>query len=92
MVSFVGRNFRIMLQCQSNVIETVQQAMPDKFVDGKLGAKILDRRGLRISPDQQYLVVVDLLRAPHQRCHFFVAQAHRQETVLCAVVGKDVCE
>ena len=37
----VGRDFRFMLQSQSNIIEPVEQAMPDKVVDRKLCRKSL---------------------------------------------------
>ena len=52
MLRFVRHDLRFMLQCETNVIESVQQALADEFIDGKSRAEILARRALRTSPGQ----------------------------------------
>src|SRR5579862_1075575 len=66
--------------------------MPYEFIDGKLGVESLvvaDFALLEIDGD---FVVVDLLGAAHDRGEFVVGKTDRQESILGAVVGKNVGE
>ncbi len=46
----VGGNFRLVLQGEADIIQSIQQAMAYEFVDGKFCLETLDRRALRNAP------------------------------------------
>ncbi len=90
MPRLIIRNLRLMLQGKPNIIQPIQQTMPHKFIDRKLSAKPLLVPHLALLQINGELVIINLKGAPHQLGNFIFAQAHREEAVLRAVIGKDV--
>src|SRR5712691_3148460 len=92
MPSFIGRNFRFVLQCETDVVQTIEQAMAYKIVDGELRAKALIVMYLALLQVDGELVIFYLAGAPHHFSSFILAQEHGEETIFRAVVGEDVGE
>jgi len=92
MVLLVLGDLRVMLQCQSNVIQTIQQAMSYKFIDREFGKESLIVAYLTFFEIDCDFVVVDVLRPLHHGGNFIIRQKDGQESVLGRVVGEDVSE
>lgn len=92
MVLFVLGDLRVMLQCQSNVIQPIQKAVSYKFVNREFGKESLIIAYLAFFEIDRDFVVVDVLRPLHHRNNFIIRQKDGQESVLGRVVGEDVSE
>src|SRR5579862_7618030 len=91
MPRFVGGNVRFVLQSQSDVVETIQQAVAHEVVDLEVGGEspiVVDPALLEI--DGQLIAI--LLRAAHEFGHFILGQRDVEKSVLSAVVREDVRE
>jgi hypothetical protein len=91
MPSFVGGDVRFVLQGESDVVETIQQAVAHEVVDLKAGreaAIVIDLALLEV--DGQLIAI--LLGAAHEFSHFVFGERDVEESVLRAVVGEDVGE
>src|SRR6266496_4229628 len=85
-------DLRLMLKGEPNVVQAVQQTLSDKLVDGKARAESFVVAHLALLEINRDLVVVDLLRPTHQIRSLILAQLHREESILGAVVGENVRE
>lgn len=92
MVIFVLGDLRVMLQCQPNVIQSIQQTMPYKLIDREFGEESVIVAYLAFLQIDRDFVVVDVLRPLHHRGNFIIRQQDGQESVLGRVVGEDVSE
>src|SRR5712691_1614668 len=88
----IRRNFRLMLQRESDVVQPVQQAMADEVVDVELRPESLVVPHLALLEINRELVVINLLRSLHEFRNLSLAQPDRKETILGAVVGENVGE
>src|SRR5438477_12924470 len=66
--------------------------MSHELVDRKFGVESLLVPYLAFLQIDRHLVIVDLLRSRHESRHFLFAQSNRKETILRAIVRKNVCE
>src|SRR5437588_2590690 len=92
MLRFVGGDFSLVLQGQSNIVQALEQAVPNKVVDLKAGAEsaiVVDLALLKIHGD---LVICLLVRPPHEFSNLLFAEHDVEEPVLAAVVRKNVGE
>lgn len=92
MVILVLGDLRLMLQCQSNVIQPIQKAMSYKFIDREFGQESLIVAYLTFFEIDRDFVVVDVLRSLHHRRNLIIRQQDGQESILGRVVGEDVSE
>src|SRR3984893_4248433 len=87
---FVGRNFGLVLQCESDVVQAFEQAMAGEVVDlegnGK-AAFVLYLAPLKIDGD---LVIGHFGCATGDFFDFRLGQHYRQHSILRAVIGKNV--
>src|SRR4030088_1214331 len=90
MPRFVGSDLRFMLQSETDVVEPIQQAMSDEFIDGKLRAESGVVSHLALFQVNRDVVVVNLAGSAHQFSNFSFGQLDRKKSILRAVVGKDV--
>src|SRR5438445_11184584 len=92
MLRFVGGDFSLVLQGQSNIVQALEQAVPNKIVDLEVGAEstlVVDLALLKIDGD---LVICLLVRPPHEFSNLLFAEHDVEEPVLAAVVRKDFGE
>src|SRR5438477_461471 len=66
--------------------------MSHELVDRKFGVESLLVPYLAFLQIDRHLVIVDLLRSRHESRHLLFAQSNRKETILRAIVRKNVCE
>ena len=76
MVFLVLGDLRVMLQCQSNVIQSIQQAMSYKFIDREFSQESMIVAYLAFFEIDRDFVVVDVLRPLHHRGNFIIRQQH----------------
>jgi len=90
MLRFVGGDFSLVLQGQSNIVQALEQAVTNKIVDLEVGAEstlVVDLALLKIHGD---LVICLLVRPPHEFSDLLFAEHDVEEPVLAAVVRKDI--
>src|SRR5580704_17482102 len=92
MPGLVRRNLGFVLQREPNVVQSVQQALADEFIDGELGAESLVVAYFALLQINRDPIVVDILRPLHQLPDFVLAQPHREKSILRTVVGENVRE
>lgn len=92
MLLFVRGDFLLMLQCQTNIIQSIQQAVPYKFVDRERGAESKIIPNLTLLEIDREFIIVDFLGPLHDSPNFVLRQPDGQESVLGRVVRKDVGE
>ena len=92
MEDFVGGDFRFVLQGEADIIQPIEQAMTHEFVDGEFSCEALLVPHLALLEVNRQLVVFDIAGPPHQFRGLILLQAHREETVLRAVVCEDIRE
>lgn len=90
MLLLIRSNLGLMLQCQADIIETVQQAVPDESIDGKLRSEPPVVTNLALFEIDHKLVVVEVLRTLHQIGDLILGQTHREESIFRTVIGEDV--
>lgn len=90
MTALVSLDFRLVPQGQSNVVESIQQAVSHEIVDRELGQKILVVADLATLQVDRNLISIDVLSPMHQFGQLIFLKSDGQESILCAVVGKDV--
>ena len=82
MLHLVRRNFILVLQRQSDVVQAVQQTVSYKFIDRESGAESLIVAHLALFEVDRYFVVIDLLRPPHHSRSLILTQLYRHKSVL----------
>ena len=92
MPRFVGRDLRFVLQGETDVVKTVQQAVAHELIDGELCAESSVVSHFAMFEINRKVVAVHLSRATHELSDFWLAQLHRKKSILRAVVSEDVGE
>src|SRR5579863_3193742 len=88
----IGCNFRFVLKRQADVIQPVQQALPDKFIHRKSGAEAVVVVYFTLFEINRELISINFSGSSNQYRHFFFRKLHRQEPVLRTVVGENIGE
>jgi hypothetical protein len=79
-----------MLKRKPNVIQPVEQTVPDEWIDRKLRPESLIVPHVASLQIDRHLVVVNLLGSLYQLRNFGLGQPHGKESILGAVVGEDI--
>src|ERR1700722_14333486 len=87
---FVGRNLSLMLQGEPDIVQAVQQAVADKFVDREFSAKALIVPHFALLQVDGELITVYLMSSSHNLSGLILGQQYREETILRAVICKDI--
>ena len=66
--------------------------MANEFIHGKRCAESLIVAHFAFFQIDRDLVAVNFLRSLHQLRHFVLAEPHSKESVLGAVIGKNICK
>ena len=90
MLCLVGRNLGLVLQRQSDIVQSVQQAVTDELIDLEVCQKTLLIANLALLQVNGEMVSVHFPRPPHGFSDLVFAQDHGQETVLAAIVGENI--
>src|SRR6202035_4384210 len=81
---------RFMLKRKPNVIQPVEQTVPDELIDRKLRPESLIVPHVASLQIDRHLVVDNLLGSLYQLRNFVLGQPHGKESILGAVVGEDI--
>src|SRR5215472_5228501 len=90
MQRLIRSNFGFVLQGQSNVVEAMQEAMSDERIQRKARAEFLTVPDFTLLQINAELVILDLLRSPHDGRNFGIGQLDSQEPVFGRIVGENV--
>jgi hypothetical protein len=90
MQRLIRHDFRLMLQRQPNVVETVQKTMADELIDGEFRDESSIVAHFALFQIDNDPIIIDLLRSLHQLRSFVLAEPYRQKPILCTVVGKNI--
>src|SRR6266576_686514 len=90
MSRLIRGNLRLVLKCEANIIEPFQQAMPDELIHRKTRRKSVVVMHFALLEIDGEMIVVLVLRPARQLRDLVCAQRHREESILRAVVRKDV--
>ena len=92
MPRLVSGDLRFVLQRETNVVKTIQQAVAHKIVDRKLCVEALVIAHLALLQIDGEFVSFHIAGASHQLSRLIFLQANGEEPIFCAVVSEDVGE
>src|SRR5258708_1337152 len=90
MSGLVGRNLRLVVERQSDIVQSMQEAVTDELIDLEVCQKTLLIANLAVLQVNGEMVSVNFPCPPHGFSDIVFAQDHGQEAVLAAIVGENI--